>query len=233
MSIKSLCDKPGAEFVYTLSHKHPKRQERLTAALSTLTVSCASKVQVGTAETDEQRAAKEKLKATEHLMVQADTFIQHVDAAHPQSITLFYTPGAPPATLPAAAQAADDRFDIGHLNWAAIGAKPQAMALRSVVDVFVGKKAKVFSPEAREENCFSLVSKTGLRLDLEAKSKQQRDTWVAGIISFLKAASAQGQKDKQTIQQANAAAGIVGTPNPATPVAASPAAARTPHPAGQ
>ena len=210
--------------MYTLSHKHPRRQEKLTAALSTLTVSCASKVQVGTAETEEQRAAKERLKSTERMMVQADTFINHVEGINPQSITLFYTPGVQPQNVPATGE---ERFDIGHFNWATIGAKPHTMPLRSVVDVFVGRKAKVFGPEAREENCFSLVSKTGLRLDLEAKSKQQRDAWVSGVISFLKAAAAQGQKDKAAIQAANHAAGIT------TPNAASPAAARAAHPSAQ
>ena len=58
----------------------------------------------------------------------------------------------------------------------------------------------MFPNEVRDEHAFSLVSKSGVRLDLEAKTKAQRDTWVQGIISFLKAAGDQSRKDKQMAQ---------------------------------
>jgi len=89
-----------------------------------------------------------------------------------------------------------DRFELGSLQWSVVGAKAQLLPLRSVVDVFVGKKSPSFPADAADDRAFSLVSKGGVRLDLEAKSRQQRDSWVQGIISLLKAAAAQQQKDK-------------------------------------
>jgi len=97
--------------------------------------------------------------------------------------------GATPATYP-------DRIHLGCLYWAPIGARPQQMPLKSIVDVFVGKRSSHFNPSVSEEVCFSLVSKSRVRLDLEAKNKQIRDAWVQAIIALLKAAAAQQQRDR-------------------------------------
>lgn len=220
VSIKALVDRPGAEFVYQLSHKHPKRNEKLTSNLSTLTVSCSSKVQIGAAETEEAKAAKLQLKALEKTMVQGDTFSNYIEGIpEPINVTLFYTPGTPPPNL-SPSSASEERFDLGNLNWASIGAQPQSLSLRTIVDVFVGKKhsaLKIFKEDTKEENCFSLVNKNGVRLDLEAKSKVIRDQWVQAIIAFLQAASAQQTKDKASIKAMAAAA----TSSSSTPASAS------------
>jgi hypothetical protein len=55
--------------------------------------------------------------------------------------------------------------------------------------VYVGKKHRVFTPEAKDDACLSLVNKNGMRFDLEARDKAQRDEWVTSITTLLKYAS--------------------------------------------
>jgi len=285
VQIKALVDKPGAEFVYALSHKHPKRQAALTAAQSTLTVSCASRKLISSAVNDSgsgvgsgaggddaHKALLTQLRLTEKQLAQGDTFTNHVEGVGEQTITLLYTrgtaggppslsrptsiassgapttptstdaapaaaaAGGPSTPTPSSATPASDRFELGSLTWSTVGAAPQSVPLRSIVDVFVGKKHRVFPADARDEHCFSLVSRTGVRLDLEAKSKGQRDQWVQGIISFLQAAAAQQQKDRQRAASVSAGGSTPArstTPSPAAggaaAAAASPAAAAPPQ----
>lgn len=219
VSIKAMVDRPEAEFVYTLSHRQPQKQAALAAAMSTITVSCVSKKMMAADAMaahsgipllgEEERRLREELRATERMLAHGDVFHNYVEHAPVQNITMLYIPGtdgSAPALASAPHSAASapghshtnpfDRFELGSLQWSVVGAKAQLMPLRSVVDVFVGKKSPSFPADTADDRAFSLVSKGGVRLDLEAKSRQQRDSWVQGIISLLKAAAAQQQKDK-------------------------------------
>lgn len=203
IDVKSLVDRPGAEFVYTLSHRDESKRSRLASALTTISVICVSKVQLLTASEEEAKSLREQIKIQEQLVSTASRFTNYVDGVGAQDIHMFYTPGQPPADLAPSAEGvasdgdvgSSDRFYVGHLNWSPIGGRPHLMPLTSIVDVFVGRKAKVFPDYCRDDRCFSLVSNTGARLDLEAHDAPHRQVWVETIIGLLKAAALQRQQD--------------------------------------
>ena len=60
--------------------------------------------------------------------------------------------------------------------------------------MYVGKKQRSFPLSALDECCFSLLSKNGVRLDLEAKSKALRDEFVNAITALLKHAAVEAKK---------------------------------------
>lgn len=195
---KSLVDKVDFEFVLTLGHGSAKRQDQLAAAISTISVTCTSKTQIDPHETEDQRTSRQQLQSHVRVLTQGDQFVSHLQSGGRQDITLRYTPPAVESSSPPlksnSSLAQAPRFQLGSLVWLMPGGASLSLPLRSVSDVWVGKKPASFaSTAAPDEHAFSIASKS-MRLDLEAKDKTTRDRWLQAIIALLKAAAA--QKDK-------------------------------------
>ena len=120
VSIASLVDKAGSEFVFALHHKNPQKQAALLANRATISISCAQRKLLLTPE----QSLKESLKASEKELVRGDTFTNYLEGMGAQNVTAYYTPGHPPiAALRLTPEEMADRFDIGSIHWATVGAK--------------------------------------------------------------------------------------------------------------
>lgn len=201
----------------------PSSTSSSSSANSSSTSSSSSAEGAAPLSEAEKKEAREELRKKEKVLQQGDMFINHVEGFEAQNVTVYYralaasTRGS--VSLPAGEAAKEvatanavtdpDAVVLGTLTWASLGSKPESILLRTVVDVFVGKKHSVFPADVKDEHCFSLVSRSGTRLDLEARSKAQRDTWVQSIIALLKAAALQ----QTQIQRQQRAASIVAGSN--------------------
>lgn len=158
--------------------------------------------------TPETRQNFEQVKAVEQRLQQGDPFTSYVDGHEPRAITLTYIPGVHPSQLGNAANAQQpvyqpgpEHVELGQLQWSD-GSAQQTLQVRTIVDMFKGKKYKGFPATAVDTQCLSLVTRTGQRLDLEAKSAEQRDNWAAGLVKLLSYVAKQQQLAKQYQAQA-------------------------------
>jgi hypothetical protein len=90
---------------------------------------------------------------------------------------------------------------LGALCWCApekaVQSEHQTMRLQDMAEVLLGKQTAVFqaahAQEARGDCCVSLVARTGLQVDLEAKNPEQLVAWLWGLNALLLTAGKQVQ----------------------------------------
>ena len=193
VDVREIIDYDGVDFVYPLSHRDHAKNFKLIKAQSQLTVTCTKKepVQVSTPAYATQRASIDnvQLAAMQSMLIKGDIFTYYTESGPACPVTLFYR---------CVGADAERAFTLGQLHYAVHAdgkvAESQSVALRSICDVYVGKKQRSFPASALDDSCFSLLSKTGVRLDLEAKSKAQRDDYVNAITALLKHAAVEAKK---------------------------------------
>ena len=183
----------GVEFVYPLTHKEHARNFRLIKAQAQITVTCTRREAISSSmpqyATQRLSVDRVQLAAMQAMLIKGDLFTFYTENAPSHPVSLYYR---------CAGKEAERDFVLGQLHYALhtdgkVG-EAQAVPIRSICDVYVGKKQRSFPMSAVEECCFSLLSKTGVRLDLEAKSQSQRDQYVNAITSLLKNAAVQAKK---------------------------------------
>ena len=193
VNIAELVELDGVDYVFALTHADHNKNYKLIRAQATMTVRCTKKERV-TAGQPQYSAARlsvdnVQLAALQSMLVKGDVFTSYTDNQPSLPLTLLYR-------VPAGGEKS---FQLGELAWTVHGASSgssgeQAVPLKSICDVYVGKKQRSFPTSAADECCFSLLSKTAVRLDLEARSRAQRDEYVNAITALLKHAAVEARK---------------------------------------
>ena len=192
VNIAELVELDGVDYVFALAHADHNKNYKLIKAQATMTVRCTKKerVTIGQPQYSAARLSVDnvQLAALQSQLIKGDVFTSYTDNAPSLPLTLLYR-------VPAGGEKS---FQLGDLRWTvhggATGAAEQSVALKSICDVYVGKKQRSFPTSAVDECCFSLLSKSGVRLDLEARSKAQRDEYVNAITGLLKNAAVEARK---------------------------------------
>ena len=203
--IREIVELDGVDFVFRLQHREHSKNYKLIKSQSQITVCCTRKEQPRTAAPNSSynssrlEVDEAQLAALQQMLVKGDIFTLHVDQAAPQPVTVYYRTAA--AAAPASSAPATGSFALGNLHYTVMGesgaVEAQSVPLRSICDVYMGKKQRSFPASAADDCCFSLLSKTGVRLDLEAKSMQQREEFVNAVTALLKHATMEARKKAQ------------------------------------
>ena len=193
VDIKDVVEFDGVDFVYPLAHRDHNKNFKLIKAQSQLTVTCTRRdvVQHATPAYANQRLSIDtvQLAAMQSMLIKGDIFTFYAENAPSYPATVYYR---------CANAEAERTFALGQLHYSVHGQEGKdgalGVPLRSICDVYVGKKQRSFPQSAADDCCFSLLSKNGVRLDLEAKSKTQRDDYVNAITALLKHAAVESKK---------------------------------------
>jgi hypothetical protein len=201
--IREMVELDGVDFVFRLQHREHSKSYKLIKAQSQITICCRRKEAARTAaapggyNSSRLEVDDTQLASLQQMLVKGDIFTMHVEQAAPQPVTVYYRTAA----AAAASSSSAGGFALGNLHYTVMGdsgaVEAQSVPLRSICDVYMGKKQRSFSAQAADDCCFSLLSKTGVRLDLEAKSAQQRDDFVNAITALLKHATMEAKKKAQ------------------------------------
>ena len=191
VNIAELVELDGVDYVFALSHADHNKNFKLIRAQATMTVRCTKKerVSVGQPQYSAARLSVDnvQLAGLQSMLMKGDVFTSYTDNQPSLPLTLLYR-------VPAGGE---KTFQLGELKWTVHGGSSsgeQTVPLKSICDVYVGKKQRSFPTSAADECCFSLLSKSGVRLDLEARSKSQRDEYVNAITALLKNAAVEARK---------------------------------------
>ena len=192
VDIRELVEFDGVDFVFALSHRDHAKNFRLIRQQSQLTVTCTKKEAQQSAApayaTQRLSVDNVQLAAMQSMLIKGDIFTSYTENAPSYPATVYYR---------CQNEEAEKAFTLGQLHFAVHGggkADAEGIPLRSICDVYVGKKQRSFPSSAVDECCFSLLSKNGVRLDLEAKSRTQRDDFVNAITALLKHAASEAKK---------------------------------------
>ena len=192
VNIAELVELDGVDFVFALSHADHNKNFKLIRAQATMTLRCTRKERVVAGGEKQYSSARlsvdnVQLAGLQSMLQKGDVFTSHTEHAPSLPLTLLYR-------VPAGGEKS---FQLGELAWTVHGgggAGAGEVALRSICDVYVGKKQRSFPTSAADECCFSLLSKSGVRLDLEARSGKQRDEYVNAVTALLKHAAVEARK---------------------------------------
>ena len=192
VDIAEMVELDGVDYVFTLSHADHNKNFKLIRAQATMTIRCTKKERV-TASQPQQYAASRlsvdnvQLAGLQSKLIKGDVFTSYTENQPSLPLTLLYR-------VPTGGEST---FQLGDLMWTTHGGSiggEQSVSLKSICDVYVGKKQRSFPTSASDDCCFSLLSKSGTRLDLEARSKTQRDEYVNAVTALLKNAAVEARK---------------------------------------
>ena len=191
VNIAEMVELDGVDYVFALTHADHTKNYKLIRAQATMTVRCTKKERqiAGQPQYSGARLSVDnvQLAGLQSMLMKGEVFTSHTENQPSVPLTLLYR-------VPAGGETT---FQLGELTWTVhrgSSSGEQAVPLKSVCDVYVGKKQRSFPTSAADECCFSLLSKAGVRLDLEARTRSQRDEYVTAVTALLKNAAVEARK---------------------------------------